>query len=259
LKNKTPLDVTFLGTGTSSGIPMIACDCAVCRSTDKRDQRLRVSVLIKSGDHAFTIDIGPDFREQMLREKVKKLDATLITHAHKDHVGGLDEVRAFNFKSGAVFPVYAEAVAADQIMTQYDYIFKEVDYPGIPKIQMNMIHEQPFALFGLNIIPIRVMHYQLPVLGFRINDFTYITDANYIAPEELAKASGSKVLVINALRKEKHISHFTLDEAIAIATEIGAEKTYFIHMSHQLGKHEEIAQTLPPGIFLAYDGLQITV
>ncbi len=259
MKNKTPIDVTFLGTGTSSGIPMIACDCAVCQSADKKDKRLRVSVLIKSGDHAFTIDIGPDFREQMLREKVKKLDATLITHAHKDHVGGLDEVRAFNFKSGAVFPLFAETMAADQIIAQYDYIFKEVDYPGIPKIEMNIINEQPFELFGLDIIPIRVMHYRLPVLGFRINDFTYITDANYIAPEELEKAKGSKVLVINALRKESHISHFTLAEAIAIATEIGAERTYFIHMSHQLGKHEDIAPTLPTGIFLAYDGLQITV
>ena len=201
MKNKTPIDVTFLGTGTSSGIPMIACDCEVCQSTDKKDKRLRVSVLIKSGDHAFTIDIGPDFREQMLREKITKLDAALVTHAHKDHVGGLDEVRAFNFKSGAVFPVYAETTAANTIFTQYDYIFKEADYPGIPKIKMNIINEQPFELFGLDIIPIRVMHYQLPVLGFRINDFTYITDANFIAPEELEKAKGSKVLVIAAKRK----------------------------------------------------------
>lgn len=259
MKNKTPINVTFLGTGTSSGIPMIACDCEVCHSADKKDKRLRVSVLIKSGDYTFTIDIGPDFREQMLREKVTKLDAALVTHAHKDHVGGLDEVRAFNFKSGAVFPLYAETTAANTIFTQYDYIFREADYPGIPKIKMNIIHEKPFELFGLDIIPIRVMHYQLPVLGFRINDFTYITDANFIAPDELEKAKGSKVLVINALRKESHISHFTLAEAIAIATEVGAETTYFIHMSHQLGKHEEIAQTLPPGIFLAYDGLQISV
>ncbi len=259
MKNKQSLSITFLGTGTSSGVPMIGCDCSVCMSKDSKDKRLRTAVLIEAANNVFTIDIGPDFRQQMLREKVQKLDASIITHAHKDHVGGIDEVRAFNFKSGSEFHLYTEALAAESIQAQYDYIFKATDYPGIPKIKLHIIDEQPFDVNGIKIIPIRLMHYRLPVLGFRIHDFTYITDANHISDEEIAKLKGTKVLVLNALRKEHHISHFTLDEAIALAKKVAAEKTYFVHMSHQMGKHEEVSKELPSNMFFAYDGLKITV
>lgn len=259
MKNKQALSITFLGTGTSSGVPMIGCECEVCKSSDTKDKRLRTSVLIECEYTVFTIDIGPDFRQQMLREHVEKLDAAIITHAHKDHVGGIDEVRAFNFKSGSEFHVYADELATQSIKTQYDYIFKATDYPGIPKIKLHHIDENAFDLNGIEIMPIKLLHYKLPVLGFRIHDFTYITDANQISDAEFEKIKGTKVLVLNALRKEHHISHFTLDEAIALATKVNAEKTYFVHMSHQMGKHELVSKELPDNMFFAFDGLKITV
>ena len=249
--------VTFLGTGTSSGVPMIGCECDVCRSTDPKDKRLRSSVFIECDGLNICIDIGPDFRQQMLRESINRLDAVLLTHGHKDHTGGLDDIRAFNFKQRSAGELYLTQETETMIRAQYDYIFKNYDYPGIPKINLNRIDSSPFKIKVLEITPIPVLHYRMPVLGFRIKDFTYITDANHIGERELDLMKGSKVLVLNALRREKHISHFTLDEAIAVAESIGAQETYFTHISHQLGKHEEVSPLLPSGIGLGYDGLTI--
>ena len=250
--------VTFLGTGTSQGIPVISCPCHVCHSNDPRDQRFRTSVMVETEHSRIVIDSGPDFRMQMLREDVKKLDAILFTHAHKDHIAGLDDVRAFNYFQGVPMDVYANAEVQRAIRTEYAYAFDTTNtYPGIPKINMHSIEKEPFGIGEILFNPIEVFHFKLPVLGFRFNDFTYITDANFIAEEEKKKMRGTRFLVLNALRREKHISHFSIDEAIQLATEIGAEKTWFIHISHQLGLHRLVSESLPPGIFLAYDGLKV--
>lgn len=248
--------VTFLGTGTSSGVPMIGCECAVCYSTDKKDKRLRTSVLIEFDDgFTIVIDTGPDFRYQMLRAKVRRLDAILFTHNHKDHTAGLDDIRAFNYIQQSAIDVYATEFVQQSLKKVYDYVFAEHTYPGVPKINLFEFKNEPFQLGGKTITPILVQHYKLPVFGFRIDDFTYITDANYIAPEELEKINGSKTFVLNALRLEKHISHFTLYEAIEVAQNVAADSTYFTHISHQLGLHNEIDNALPAAINLAYDGL----
>ncbi len=249
------MKITFLGTGTSQGIPVIACDCEVCSSNNPKDKRLRVSVLLEIAEKVIVIDSGPDFRYQMLRAGVKHLDAIIFTHEHKDHVAGMDDVRAFNFRQQTEIDVFAHPRVQEALKREFSYIFSALKYPGIPRINMHSIDKKPFDVFGIPFIPIEVMHFQLPVLGFRVGDFTYITDAKTISDEEIAKIIGTKVLVINALQREKHISHFTLDEAIAFAQKIGAEQTYFTHMSHRLGKHEDISAELPEGIFLAYDGL----
>ena len=252
------MKVTFLGTGTSQGVPFIGCDCAVCTSSDHRDNRLRTSVWIDAPEASIVIDAGPDFRYQMIRAGVKNLDAVLFTHGHKDHIAGLDDVRPYNYHLQKHIPVYATAATQENLKREYAYIFQEKTYPGIPQISLNTIrHDTPFYINGLKITPIRVMHYMLEVLGFRINDFTYITDANYIAPEELDKTRKSKVFVLNALRHEQHISHYTLAEAMEIARETAAEHTYFTHISHQLGMHIEVEDMLPAGMHLAYDGLTL--
>jgi phosphoribosyl 1,2-cyclic phosphate phosphodiesterase len=249
------LKITFLGTGTSQGIPVIACDCRVCTSADHRDKRLRVSVLIEEDGKVIVIDSGPDFRYQMLRAGVKHLDAIVFTHEHKDHVAGMDDVRAFNYRQQEEIDVYAHPRVQEALKREFSYIFSTIKYPGIPRINMHTIAEKPFLVSGVELIPIEVMHFQLPVLGFRVGDFTYVTDAKTISEKEKEKIKGSKILVINALQLEKHISHLTLNEAIELAQEIGADQTYFTHMSHRLGTHEEVSSELPPGIFLAYDGL----
>ncbi len=249
------MKITFLGTGTSQGIPVIACGCEVCQSADKHDKRLRVSVLIEHQGKNVVIDSGPDFRYQMLRAGVQRLDAIVFTHEHKDHVAGLDDIRAFNYKQQAAMPVYATQRVQEALMSEFHYVFSGSKYPGIPLINLHEIGNEPFTAAGIEFIPIEVMHFQLPVLGFRIGDFTYITDAKTIAPAEIEKIRGSKVLVINALQKEKHISHFTLDEAIEFAGQAGAEQTYFTHLSHKMGLHAEVSAALPAGIHLAYDGL----
>lgn len=251
--------VTFLGTGTSQGVPVIGCECEVCTSDDPRDNRLRVSVLLETGGQTIVIDTGPDFRYQMLRAGVKRLDAVLFTHEHKDHIAGLDDVRAFNYHQQEAMNVYAHKRVQESLMREFHYAFASVKYPGVPLINLIEIKNEPFDIEGLEVIPIEVMHYKLPVLGFRIGDFTYITDAKVIHEAEKEKVKGSKVVVVNALQKEKHISHFTLDEAIALAKELGAEKTYFTHISHRMGKHAEIQEELPEGIELAYDGLVLEV
>jgi len=252
------LKVTFLGTGTSQGIPVISCPCQVCHSDDLRNHRLRTSLMVESDRSRIAIDSGPDFRQQMLREKVDRLDAILFTHAHKDHIAGLDDVRPFNYFMGKPMDVYATTEVQEAIQNEYSYAFDvKNDYPGIPKIKLHTIDLNPFAIGDINFIPVEVMHYKLPVLGYRFGDFTYITDASYIAEKEIRKIKGTRYLVLNALRKEKHISHFNLQEAVELAAAIAAEKTWFTHISHQLGLHEEIIKTLPQGMALAYDGLQV--
>jgi phosphoribosyl 1,2-cyclic phosphate phosphodiesterase len=249
--------VTFLGSGTSQGVPVIACICAVCSSGDTRDKRLRSSVLLQVDDKNIVIDSGPDFRYQMLRAGVTHLDALVFTHEHKDHTAGLDDIRAFNYKQGEAINVYAHKRVQDALKKEFSYIFAHHKYPGIPQLDLFEIGHHPFEVAGVPFIPIEVMHFQLPVLGFRIADFTYITDAKTVSEVEKAKIKGSKVLVINALQQEKHISHFTLEEALAFAQEIGAEKTYFTHISHRLGTHQKISELVPAGVELAYDGLCI--
>jgi phosphoribosyl 1,2-cyclic phosphate phosphodiesterase len=249
--------ITFLGTGTSQGVPVIACDCEVCTSADPKDKRLRSSVMVEVGDKLIVIDSGPDFRYQMLREKVKHLTAILFTHEHKDHVAGMDDIRAFNYRQKAAIDVYATERVQTALRREFAYIFAEFKYPGIPDIRPVVIGNEPFEICGVPVIPIEVMHYKLPVLGFRFGDFTYITDAKTISDTEKEKIKGSKILVINALQRDAHISHFTLDEGIAFAKEIGAEATYFTHISHKLGKHVDVSAELPKGIELAYDGLKL--
>lgn len=253
------MKITFLGTGTSQGVPVIACDCEVCTSPDPRDNRLRSSIMIEADDKVIVIDSGPDFRYQMLRAKVKHLDAIVFTHEHKDHIAGLDDIRAFNYRQERAIDVYAVTRVQEALKREYAYIFAEMKYPGIPEINLKTIDLNPFLVDGIKFIPIEVMHYKLPVLGFRIGDFTYITDAKTISEHEKQKIKGTKTLVINALQIEKHISHFTFVEAIAFAKEIGAEKTYFTHISHRLGRHQSILGLLPKNITLAYDGLVLEV
>jgi phosphoribosyl 1,2-cyclic phosphate phosphodiesterase len=249
--------ITFLGTGTSQGVPIIGCDCEVCQSTDSHDKRLRSSVMIENEGQLFVIDTGPDFREQMLREKVKRLDAVVYTHEHRDHLGGLDDIRGFNFVMGRAIDIYADENVENAMHKMYPYIFSDVKYPGIPEIVLHRITGEPFTIGKTTFIPIRVMHYKLPIWGYRIGGFVYITDANFIPPEEKEKIKGCDVLVLNALRKEHHISHYTLDEAIAVATELQPKKAYFTHISHQLGKHKDVEKELPPFIRLAYDRLKL--
>lgn len=251
------MKVTFLGTGTSQGVPLIGCNCEVCRSTHEKDKRLRSSILIEDDGKTFVIDTGPDFRQQMLREDVKRLDAVIFTHEHRDHIAGLDDIRAFNFIMKTAIDIYADDNVERALRTTLWYIFSEDKYPGIPEVTLHHIDGKPFSIGQTKFIPIQVMHHKLPIWGFRVNNFTYITDANFIPEEEKKKIYGSEVLVLNALRKEKHISHFTLDEAIETIKELNPEQAYLTHISHQLGKHEDIERELPPHIRLAYDGLRL--
>jgi phosphoribosyl 1,2-cyclic phosphate phosphodiesterase len=253
------LIITILGTGTSTGVPMIACYCEVCSSLNPKDKRLRSSAMIEDNGLRVVIDAGPDFRQQMLRENIDRIDAIVITHAHKDHVAGLDEIRAFNVFQKTPIDVYATAEVQEKIRIEFYYAFGGKQYPGIPQMNLKTIDENPFSIAHLKLIPIKVMHLNMPVLGFRIGDFSYITDANYIEPAELDKVRGSRILVLDALRKKKHVSHFTLDEAIVIANNIHPEKTYFTHISHQLGLHEEVETSLPKNMHLGYDGLKLTI
>jgi phosphoribosyl 1,2-cyclic phosphate phosphodiesterase len=250
-----PLTITFLGTGTSSGVPMIACSCHVCTSPDKKDKRLRSSILVRSAKTTLVVDTGPDFRYQMLRQNVKHLDAVVFTHPHKDHLAGLDDIRAFNFFTKKPMKVYADSLTEEALRRDFYYAFSDTKYPGIPELDLITINLEPFVVGDIPITPILVWHMKMPVLGFRFGKFTYITDANRIDDTEKEKIKGSEVLVLNALRKQKHISHFTLEEAVSTAQELKAGRGYFTHISHQLGRHEEVESDLSENMHLAYDGL----
>ena len=251
--------LTFLGTGTSQGVPLIGCQCSVCKSVDVRDKCTRTSILLEIDGKTIVVDAGPDFRQQMLREDVCKLDAVLLTHEHKDHLAGLDDVRAFNFLQKKAMPLYASTRVQQAIRREFAYIFDASAYPGIPKIDLRTIDNTPFVAEGIAIMPIEVMHHTLPVLGFRFRNVTYITDANYISTLEKEKIKGSDVLVLNALRNEKHISHFTLMEALALIEELKPRQAFLLHISHQLGLHAEVEKLLPPNVRLAYDGLKLHI
>ena len=254
-----PLKITFLGTGTSSGVPMIGCGCEVCSSTDKKDNRLRSSIIVQSAKTIFVVDTGPDFRYQMLRQKIKHLDAVLFTHPHKDHMAGLDDIRAFNFFTKQPIDVYADSLTEEAVRRDFYYAFSDTKYPGIPELNLNTIALEPFTIGDIPVVPILVWHLKMPVMGFRFGKFTYITDANRIEESEREKIRGSEVMVLNALRKQKHISHFTLEEAIDMVQELKVPEAYFTHISHQLGLHAEIEADLPDGIHLSYDGLILTL
>ena len=253
------MKVTFLGTGTSQGVPIIACGCPVCQSDDRHDKRLRSSVLIESDGVRILIDAGPDFRQQMLREGVKDLDAILLTHEHKDHVGGLDDVRAFNFVLNRPMDIYGLERVLGHLKVEFSYVFSEKPYPGVPQMALHAIGSDPFSVKGVEVIPISVRHFRLPVSAFRVKDFTYITDANFISEEEMPKLAGTRVLVVNALRREDHISHFTLNQALELIREVNPEVAYLTHISHQMGKYADVQRELPENVFLAYDGLRIEV
>ncbi|MBO9658144.1 MAG: MBL fold metallo-hydrolase [Chitinophagaceae bacterium] len=252
-----PLKITFLGTGTSSGVPMIACPCEVCASDDRRDKRLRSSIMVESSTTRLVVDTGPDFRYQMLREKVKTLDAVIFTHPHKDHLAGLDDIRAFNYFSQKSIDIYANAMTEEAVRRDFYYAFTENKFPGLPELTMHSMTDEPFMVGDIPVTPIQVWHLKMPVMGFRFGQFTYITDANRIETESKDKIRGSDVMVLNALRKEKHVSHYTLDEAVDIAKELDIPKAYFTHLSHQMGKHALVEPELPAGMHIAYDGLVI--
>lgn len=251
------MKLTFTGTGTSQGVPIIGCTCAVCLSEKKEDKRLRSSVIVESANTRFVIDTGPDFRYQMLANKINKLDAVLYTHEHRDHISGLDDIRAYNYIQRKAMPLYCSHQVENAIRRDYSYIFAEEKYPGIPEVEFVRIENTEFSIGDIKILPIEVMHYRMPVKAFRINSLAYITDANYISNIEKSKLQNLDVLIVNALRREKHISHYTLDEAIQLSKELRPRKTFFTHISHQLGLHHEINSELPHDIKLAYDGMEI--
>lgn len=253
------MKVTFLGTGTSQGVPVIACNCDVCLSKDEKDNRLRSSVLIETQGKTLVIDTGPDFRQQMLRENVEHLDAVLFTHEHKDHIAGLDDVRAFNFKQKKDMPIFATQQVQFALKREFHYAFDEFKYPGVPELKLIDIDSSPFFIDDVKVTPIDVWHFKMKVKSFRIDNFTYITDANKIDETELEKIKGSEVIVINALRKTEHLSHFTMDEAVELLQKLKPKKAYLTHISHLLGKHEEVQKELPNFIEIAYDGLSFSI
>lgn len=253
------MEVTFLGTGTSQGVPIIACNCKVCTSTDPHDKRLRASVLIQINNKNLVIDTGPDFRQQMLRSKVKKLDAVLFTHEHKDHVAGLDDIRPFNFLYKKPVRIFAEQRVQNALKREYAYIFEDNPYPGAPNINMNLIGDKPFKVEDIRIIPIRVMHYKLPILGFRIGDFAYLTDIKTLPHREIKKLENIHTLVVTALRKEEHISHMNLKESLDLIEQINPKRAFLNHLSHRFGLHSEEEKLLPDNVHIAYDELKVKV
>ncbi len=252
------MKLTFLGTGTSQGVPIIGCGCATCTSTDPRDRRLRTSALLAWEEHRVLIDIGPDFREQMLREKIADLDAIVLTHGHRDHIGGLDDIRPINFRQERPMPVYATREVIAELLRSFPYILDE-SYGGRPRIDFREIHrDEPFSVCGKMFVPIEAQHGPGTVLGFRVDDWVYMTDAKTIAPTELEKMKNARLLVLNALQHGQHYSHFTLTEALEMVDRLAPELTYFVHMAHSIGRHEEVCAVLPPSVSLAYDGLTVS-
>lgn len=254
------MTITFLGTGTSQGVPVIACNCAVCRSQDPRDRHLRTSALVQTdAGENLLIDIGPDFREQMLRQQVTHLDGILVTHAHRDHVAGLDDIRSFNYVQRRHMNLYANAEALTAIRRDYHYIFEPHEFPGLPEADLHEVGDAPFRVGSVTVVPVHAMHKTLPVLGYRIGGLTYVTDANYIAPQELDKMRGTDVLVINALRREHHYSHYCLSEALEVIENIRPREAYITHVSHEMGLYAEVSRKLPDHVHIATDGLKVDI
>lgn len=251
------MKVTFLGTGTSGGVPIIGCSCEVCTSKDPRDKRLRTSAMVELDGKVFVIDAGPDFRYQMLRANVTTLDALLITHGHRDHIGGLDDIRPFNYLQGQVVDLYCDRHGEAMIREQYPYAFTDHDYAFAPQVTFHRVGHEPFDVKGVKVMPIEVMHYKLPVKAFRIGGFTYITDAKSIEDKEKEKLKGTKTLVVNALHHNNHVAHYTLAEALALISEVKPDIAYLTHMSHQFGRHADMEGKLPDNVRIAYDGLVI--
>ena len=249
--------LTFLGTGTSQGVPMIGCGCEVCKSQDPRDKRLRACVLVEHEGLRVLVDAGPDFRYQMLRAGVSSLDAILLTHNHKDHTGGLDDIRAFNYHEKRATQIYCEKYVEESLRKEYSYAFEEIKYPGAPEWDVHIIDENPFTIKGVEITPIRGRHFKLPVLGYRFGNIAYCTDMNHIPEEEYSKLQGLDHFIINCVRRGRHISHYSLEQAIEVAEKVGAKHSWLTHLSHQLPCHEELTKELPEGILPAFDGLVI--
>lgn len=248
----------FLGTGTSQGVPMIGCSCEVCHSADPHDRRLRASALVDYCGKRFLVDAGPDFRYQMLRAGVSHLDAILLTHNHKDHTGGLDDIRAFNYLEKKAAQIYCEKYVKDSLRQEYSYAFAENKYPGAPDWDVHIIDDKPFSIDGVEIIPIRGKHFTLPVLGYRFGNIAYCTDMNRIPDEEFQKLAGLEHFIINCVRRGRHISHYSLEGALEVAARVGARHTWLTHLSHQLPRYEDLLKELPEGVRPAYDGLVIT-
>jgi phosphoribosyl 1,2-cyclic phosphate phosphodiesterase len=249
--------ITLLGTGTSQGVPVIACDCKVCKSDNIKDNRLRSSVMVEVDNQTIVIDTGPDFRQQMLREKVKKIDAVLFTHHHKDHVAGMDDIRAFNYKWKKDMPVYCTRNTEKALLNEFPYVFQQDKYPGTPNVSINIIENRSFKIKDTNIIPIEAKHYVMPVLGFRIKDFVYLTDVSYIAEKEKEKMKGASLIVLDALRKKEHISHLNLRQALDLLEELQPNEALLTHISHYMGLHDEVNNELPDNIQLGFDGQQV--
>lgn len=254
-----PVRLTFLGTGTSQGVPVVGCSCAVCKSADPRDQRLRTSALLKVEGKQLLIDAGPDLRQQLLRAEVDHIDAVLLTHEHMDHIGGIDDLRALNYRMKRPMDLHASKQTLDALKRMYAYAFAEDRYPGVPDLRLHPIADRVFEAADVAIEAVEVMHYRMPVLGFRIGGLAYITDAKTIADEEVERLRGVHTLVLNALRIEEHISHFNLKEALAMVERIAPQRAYFTHISHLLGNHAEVSEKLPAGVELSYDGLVVEV
>lgn len=256
---KSPIKITFLGTGTSIGVPVIACNCAVCKSPDARDKRFRSSIIVSVDNQNIVIDCGPDFRFQMLKQNVEDIDAVLFTHEHRDHIAGLDDIRAFNYILNKNIPIYGTKNVMEAIQTEFPYIFSESRYFGAPQLTIHEITNKEFNIGETRILPIQVMHNKLPVFGYRIGDFTYITDASMIPEDQKYKIRNSKILVLNALRNSKHISHLSLQEALLLIEELEPEQAYLTHISHFLGLHEQVELKLPTNVHLAYDNLIVEI
>lgn len=253
------IKITVLGSGTSQGVPVIACDCDVCHSSDAKDNRLRSSIMITIDERNYVIDTGPDFRQQMLQAEVKRLDAILFTHEHKDHIAGMDDIRAFNYRTQQPMRVFCDSRVEEALRREFYYVFANERYPGVPSVEINKIQNETFSLDGVDVLPIEVMHYKLPVMGFRIQDFVYITDAKTVSEEERNKVRGAKVLIVNALHRSPHLSHFNLEEALDFIADVKPDRAYLTHISHLFGKHEDIIRELPENVQLCYDGLEIIV
>ena len=253
------MKLTFLGTGTSQGVPVVACQCPVCLSVNPKDKRLRASVMIEADNQCLVVDAGPDFRQQMLMNRVLHLNGILLTHEHTDHIFGLDDIRAFNWVQKQPTDIYAEERVQIAIRRVFDYVFSHYQYPGIPQMNLHLLENKPFKIGDLEIIPIRGFHYKLPVFGFRFGKLAYVTDVNRLDKSEVDKLRGLDILILNALRKDEHISHYNLQQALEIIAEVKPQKAYLTHLSHQMGFHDEVQEELPGNVFLAYDGLQLVV